>query len=180
MSWRQAMQILADDASRLCLLDWSCSVRVGLVQFCDDLKQAGSSWGALSESARALGLAVGRMRGLLKFGQGKSAYRQQGFLMRTPVEVGGGAVPEVSSHVSLGVPLDCDAGMGCLLRRVEVRGHECGRSTLATILMAGLPLSAVLCAFQLRVQPAVLYGAEFLLVRPDWARRLNALGPSYP
>ena len=39
----------------------------------------------------------------------------------------------------------------------------------------GLPLQALLLAIPSRVQPHAIHGAEFLLLRGDWAKRLDAL-----
>ena len=65
--------------------------------------------------------------------------------------------------------------MRSLLRQVEERGRYAMRATLTTLEELGFPLSAALAALSQRVRPKATYGAEFLLLRADWACRLDAL-----
>jgi len=65
--------------------------------------------------------------------------------------------------------------MSSLMAQVERRGKEAMRMLQARFDELGLPLQAYLCALTHRVMPRALWGAELLIVRPDWEWRLDNL-----
>ncbi|CAK0877784.1 unnamed protein product [Prorocentrum cordatum] len=81
----------------------------------------------------------------------------------------------VDLHVSLGIPVEPDATMIGLLKQVEQRAQRAWRGTLAGIELLGLPLAAALAALRARVQPGACHGAALLVIRGDWATRLDAI-----
>ena len=173
--WAQAMRSLLHTSDKLCLLDISSSVKVGISMYLDDTKAKASSWGALHGVANHLSNAVRRIRGEIKLGFGKTSFRAQGFHSTVMIPCGSGHAHWTDSHVSLGVPLDTDLRMRGLLLQIEGRGHAAIQQSLVAFSQLGLSLSALLRSVRLRVRPKACHGAMFLLLRADWATRLDRL-----
>ena len=123
------------------------------------------------------GDVVSKMQGKVKEGRGKTAYRAVGFKTQAPIECGDAAAEFTDEHKVLGIPVDVHMRLRPLLRQVEDRGHRGLEMCLATMEPAGMPICAILRALQTRILPKACHGAIFLLVRPDWATRLNMLQP---
>jgi hypothetical protein len=62
-----------------------------------------------------------------------------------------------------------------LLQQIETRGGHSCFSLLAAAQSLDLPASIVLKALWSRVEPKACFAAEFLLLRSDWAPRLDAM-----
>ena len=91
-----------------------------------------------------------------------------------PLRAAGKDIPSTECYSGLGIPLDREASMGSLLKQVDQRGDLSARTTVAAFDHLGFPLAAMIAAMQGRVLPKAAFGAEFLLVRGDWRKRLDA------
>jgi hypothetical protein len=174
-SWREVMTIAADDATRLLIIDLTCSVRVGFQQYIDDSRAKGSSRGSLCLAAAAFETAAGRMRAKIKHGPDKTGYQCRGFVDQRAIPCAGGLAVNVLVRRALGVPLDADMRMTSLLLQVEQRARYGLQSSLAALHSLGFPLGSMLDSLDLRVLPGALHGSEFLILRPDFRTRMGAL-----
>jgi hypothetical protein len=171
VAWGDAMRAAASDAARLCLLDCASTVEVGLLQYSDDNKVKGSSDGMLDVAVSCLAEAVTEIRGEQRYGPGKGEF----MVRQLPPQPPRGAAKQCAVHKGLGAPIDAALRLTPLLRQVEERGVHSWRSLLCAAEGLGLPPEVLLTALRKRVEPKSTYAALFLVVRPDWQKRRDAM-----
>ena len=115
----------------------------------------------------------------MRFGGGKTEYQCQLFHNRMPLKCGEQEIRCTECNESLGIAIDSDLRMTTLMKRVEHRGHQSWQLMLNAVEALGLPYRVSLLALRLRVQPRCCFGAEFLIIRPDWRARLDRLQDSW-
>ena len=75
----------------------------------------------------------------------------------------------------MGVPPDSDSRMASLLKRIEDRGLVCWEAICDALEMLGFPLYVNMVVLRQRVMPRCTFGAEFVMIRADWQKRVDDL-----
>jgi hypothetical protein len=175
LSWESAMLSLPNDSTRLQMLDLASPTRIGATLFLDDSNVKGASRGILQQAAEAVDLAASETRAKVKHGKTKRGYTGRDFHDETPIRVGGGQAEIQQCRVSKGIQVDADGSMLSLIKRVENSARLGALTSSAALFSLHFTFSALLTCLEQRTIPKVLYGSEFLIMRPDFEPRLNAL-----
>ena len=174
-SWQDVMRTLPDDSSRLWLLDLASEVRVGLLQYLDDNEVKFSSWASGAVAADSLHKAAVQMGAEFKLGKGASVFQSRGMRRQAPIPCGEGCIAWSSVIQFLGCPRDADLSSSSLLKKIEKTALNTWHPLLTAVFTIGLPGSVCLAAYQHRVLPRALFASEIVILRGDWAARMDAL-----
>ena len=115
------------------------------------------------------------MRAELRFGPAKTGYTAPDGVNEGPIATSAGQIPCSNSSPGMGCAVDANRRAASLLNQVESRGHHVIAGQVMACSALDLPLGALLRTVEICGGPKATFGAVFLITRPDWEKRLNAL-----